>query len=167
MPFIAHISIYSVSTKRESRKAGLLLNIKKTKVLCTGRNESSGIIIDDQEVELVKEIVFLGSKITNEGSCTPEIKRRLILGRTAMTKLNSIWKDKDISACTKARIVRAMIFPVATYASETWTTTKSDRQRIQVSEMWCWRRMLRIPWTKKASNKSILSCLADPTTLDG
>ena len=112
--------------------------------------------IDGETVETVADFIFGGSKITADGDCSHEIKRRLLLGRKVMTNLDSILKSRDITLPTKVRLVKAMIFPVVMYGCESWTIKKAERQRIDVFELWCCRRLLRVPWTARRSNQSIL-----------
>jgi len=151
----------------ESKKAGLRLNIKKTKYMCTSPNDSGSLKVNSDEIERVTTFSFLGSLVTDDGACRPEILRRLAMARSAMTSLRRIWKDHDVSVHTKKAIVQTMVFTVATYGSEAWTTTLDTRRRIQAFEMWCWRRMLRIPWMKRVPNKAILQVIGDPVPLDG
>ena len=138
---------------KESEKAGLKFNIQKTKIMASSPITSWQI--EGEKVETVTDFIFLGSKITADGDCSHEIKRHLLLGRKAMTKLDSILKSKDKTLPTKVRIVKAMIFPVVMYGCESWTITKAERRRIDAFELWCWRRLLRVPWTER-SNQSIL-----------
>ncbi|KAF7236697.1 U4/U6.U5 small nuclear ribonucleoprotein 27 kDa protein [Varanus komodoensis] len=140
--------------KEESAKVGLKLNIKKTKLMASGPLTSWQI--DSKEMEVVTDFIFLGSKITADGDCSQEIKRRLLLGRKAMANLDSILKSRGITLPTKVHIVRAMVFPVAVYGCESWTIRKAERQRNEAFEWWCWRRLLRVPWTAGRSNRSVL-----------
>ena len=112
--------------------------------------------IDGETVETVADVLFLGSKITTDGDCSHEIKRRLLLGRNVMTNLESILKSRDITLSTKVRLVKAMVFPVVMYGCESWTIKKAEGRRIDAFELWCWRRLLRVPWTARRSNQSIL-----------
>ena len=138
------------SVKEKSAQAGLYLNLKKTKVMSTEEMEAF-------ELDVVRDFVFLGAKIEDSGSCKGELLRRLALGRAAMTGLNKIWKDKDITITTKWRIVNALVFPVVLYGCESWTIRKAGRRRIDSFELWwCWRRLLRIPWTARRTNKSVI-----------
>jgi hypothetical protein len=139
--------------KEAGEKAGLYLNMKKTKVLTTTNIQK--FMIQNEEVEVVKSFGFLGSTIEDEGECQMEIKRRITLGRVAMTGLQRIWKDRGISADTKKRLVKTLVHPIMTYGCETWTMKKKDRDRVNAFENWCWRRLLRIPWTAKRTNASI------------
>ena len=144
-----------MKVKEESEKVGLKLNIQKTKIV-----ESGPIIsweIDGETVETVSDFIILGSKITADGDCSHEIKRRLLLlGRKVMTNLDSIFKSRDITLPTKVRLVKAMVFPVVMYGCESWTVKKAECQRIDVFKLWCWRRLLRVPWTARRSNQSII-----------
>ncbi|KAK9401110.1 Reverse transcriptase domain-containing protein [Crotalus adamanteus] len=151
--------------KKESAKVGLKRNIKKTKIMAFGSLNSWQI--DGEEMEVVTDFIFLGSKITTNGDRSQEIKRCLILGRKAMANLDSILKSRDITLPTKVRIVRAMIFPVAMYGCESWTIRKAERQRIEAFELWCWRRLLRVPWTAKRSNQSVLEEIKPDCSLEG
>ena len=112
--------------------------------------------IDGETVETVSDFIFGGSKITADGDCSHEIKRRLLLGRKVMTNLDSIFKSRDITLPTKVHLVKAMVFPVVMYGCDSWTVKKAERQRIDAFELWCWRRLLRVPWTARRSNQSIL-----------
>ena len=134
-----------MKVKEESKKAGLKLNIQKINIMA-----SSPIIswqIDGETVETVTDFIFLCSKITANGDCSHEIKRCLLLGRRAMTNLDSILKSRDITLLTKICLVKAMAFPVVTYGCESWTIKKAEHRRIDAFELWCWRRLLRVPWT--------------------
>ena len=132
----------------------LKLNIQKTKIMASGPITSWEI--DGETVETVSDFIFGGSKITADGDCSHEIKRCLLLGRKDMTNLDSILKSRDITLPTKVRLVKAMVFPVVMYGCESWTEKKAERQRIDAFELWCWRRLLRVPWTARRSNQSIL-----------
>uniref|UniRef100_A0A670KEC7 Reverse transcriptase domain-containing protein n=1 Tax=Podarcis muralis TaxID=64176 RepID=A0A670KEC7_PODMU len=151
--------------KEESAKYGLKLNIKKTKIMATGPITSWQI--EGEEMEAVRDFTFLGSMITADGNSSHKIKRRLLLGRKAMANLDSILKSRDITLPTKVRIVKAMVFPVVMYGSESWTIKKADRQRIDAFELWCWRRLLRVPWTARRSNTSILKEISPEYSLEG
>ena len=142
------------SVKKESEKAGLKLSIQKAKTMASSPITSWQI--DGEMMETMADFVFLSSKITADGDCSHEIKRHLLLGRKAMTDLESILKSRDITLPTKICLVKAMFFPVVTYGWESWTIKKAERQRIDAFELWCWRRLLRVPWTARISNQSIL-----------
>ena len=140
-----------MKVKEESEKVGLKLNIQKTKSM-----ESSPITSLQIVGETVVDFIFLGSKITADGDCSHEIKRHLLLGRKVMTNLDSILKSRDITLPTKVRLVKAMVFPVVMYGCESWTVKKAEHQGTDVFELWYWRRLLRVPWTARRSNQSIL-----------
>ena len=123
--------------------------------------------IDGETVETVTDFIFGGSKITADGDCSHEIKRRLLLGRKAMTNLDSILKSRDITLPTKICLVKVMVFPVVMYGCESWTTKKAEHQRIDAFELWCWRRLLRVPWTARRSNQSILKKISPEYSLEG
>ena len=133
---------------------GLKLNIQKTKVMASCPITSWEI--DGETVESVSDFIFLGSKITADGNCSHEIKRHLLFGRKVMTNLDSILKSRDITLPTKIRLVKAMVFPMVMYGCESWTVKKAECRRIVAFEQWCWRRLLRVPWTTRRSNQSIL-----------
>ena len=137
----------------ESEKAGLKLSIQKTKIMASGPITSWQM---DGEKWKQTDFIFLGSKITADGDCSHEIKRCLLLGRKAMTNLDRILKSRDITLPTKIHIVKAMVFPVVMYRCESWTIKKAERWRIAVFELWCWRRLLRVSWTARRSNQSVL-----------
>ena len=139
-----------MKVKEESEKVGLKLNIQKTKVMASGPITSWEI--DGKTVETVSDFIFWGSKITADGDCSHEIKRRLLLGRKVMTNLGSIFQSRDITLPTKVRLVKAMVFPVVMCGCESWTVKKAERWRIDAFELWYWRRLLRIPWTTRRSN---------------
>ena len=143
-----------MKVKEESEKVGLNLNIQKTKIMASGPITSWKI--DGQKVETVSDFIYFGSKITVDCDCSYEIKRRLLLGRKVMTNLDSILKSRDISLPTKVCLVKAVVFPVVMYGCESWTGKKTERQSIDAFELWCWRRLLRVPWTARKSNQSIL-----------
>ena len=136
--------------KEESEKTCLKLNIQRRKIIAS-RPITSGDI-DGETVETVLDFMFLGSKITADGDCSHEIKRHLLLGRKTMTNLDSILKSRDITLPTKVHLVKAMVFPIVMYGCESWTIKKDERQRIYAFELWCWRRLLRVPWTAGRSN---------------
>ena len=123
--------------------------------------------VDGETVETVSDFIFLGSKITADGDCSHEIKRRLLLGRKVMTNLDSILKSRDITLPTKVRLVKVMVFPVVMYGCESWTVMKAERWRIDASELWCWRRLLRAPWTIRRLNWSILKKINPECSLEG
>ena len=143
-----------IKVKEESEKAGLKLSIQKTKIMASGPITSWWI--EGEKVEAVTDFIFLGSKITVDGDCSHEIKICLFLGRKAMTNLDSVLKSRDITLPTKVSIVKAMDFPVVMYGCESWTIKKAEHQRIDAFELWCWRRLLRVPWTARRPNQSIL-----------
>ena len=143
-----------IKVKEESEKAGLKPNIQKTKIIASGPITSGQI--DGETMETVTDFIFLGSKITADGDCSHEIERRLLLGRKVMTNLDSILKSRDIALPTKVHLIKAMVFPVAMYGYESWTVKKAEHQRIDAFELWCWRRLLRVPWTVRRSNLFIL-----------
>ena len=143
-----------MNVKEESEKVGLKLNIQKTKIMASGPITSWQV--DGETVETVTDFIFLCSKITEDEDFSHEIKRCLLLGRKAMTNLDSILKSKDITLSTKVHLVKAMIFPVVMYGCESWTIKKAEHQRIDAFELWCWRRLFRVPWTARRSNQSIL-----------
>ena len=154
-----------MGVKEESEKTGLKLNTQKTKIMV-----SSSITlwqIEGEKLEAVTNFIFLGSRITVNGDCSQEIKRHLLLGRKAMTNLDSILKSKDITLPTKVRIVKAMVFPVITYRCEGWTIKKAEHQRIDTCEMYYWRRLLRVPWTARRSIQSILKEINPEYSLEG
>ena len=143
-----------MKVKEESEKAGLKLNIRKTKIMASGPITSWQI--DGETIETVRDFIFLGSKITADGDCSHEIKRCLLLGRKALTNLESIPKSRDITLPTNFHLVKAVVFPIAMYGCESWTIKKAEHQRIDAFELWCWRRLLRVPWTARRSNQSPL-----------
>ena len=152
-----------MKVKVESEKVGLKLNIQKTKIMASGPITSWEI--DGETVETVSDLG--GSKITADGDCNHEIKRRLLLGRKVMTNLDSILKSRDITLPTKVHLVKAMVFPVVMYGCESWTVKKAECQRIDAFELWCWRRLLRVPWTARRSNQSILKEISPGCSLEG
>jgi len=147
---------------KESEKVGLKLNIQKTKIMASGPITSWQI-----DGETVSDFIFWGSKITADGDCSHEIKRSLLLGRKAMTNLDSILKSRDITLPTKVRLVKAMVFPVVMYGCESWTIKKAECWRIDAFELWCWRILLRVPWTARRSNQSILKEISPEYSLEG
>ena len=140
-----------IKVKEESEKVGLKLNIQKTKIMASGPITSFGQI-DGETMETVTAFIFGGSKITANADCSHEIKRCLLLGRKVMTKLDSLLKSRDITLPTKVHLVKAMVFPVIMYGCESWTVKKAEHQRVDAFELWCWRRILRVPWTARRSN---------------
>ena len=142
----------------------LKLNIQKTKIMVSGPITSWQT--DGETVETVSDFVFLGSKITADGDCSHEIKRRLLLGRKVMTNLDSIFKSKDITLPTKVRLVKATVFPMVMYGCESWTVKKAEHQRINAFELWCWTRLLRAPWAARRSNQSILKEISPGCSLE-
>ena len=150
---------------KESEKVGLKLNIQKTKIMAPGPITSWQI--DGKTVETVADFIFLGSRMTADGDCTHEIKRCLLLGRRVLTNLDSILKSRDITLPTKVPLVKAMVLPVVMCGCESWTIKKAERRRIDAFELWCWRRLLRVPWTARRSNQSILEEISPGCSLEG
>ena len=150
-----------MKVKEESEKVGLKLNIQKTEIM------ASGPITSWQIVETVADFILGSSKITVDDDCSHEIKRRLLLGRKAMTNLDSILKSRDLTLPTKVHLVKAMVFPVVMYGCESWMVKKAERRKIDVFELWCWRRLLRVPWTARRSNQSILKEINPEYSLEG
>ena len=140
------------------------INIQKTKIMASSPITSWQI--DGETVETVADFIFLGSKITADGDCSHEIKRRLLLGRKVMTNLDSIWKSRDITLSKKVHLVKAMVFPVVICECESWTIKKAECWRIDAFELWCWRRLLRVPWTARRSNQSILKEISPRCSLE-
>ena len=151
--------------KEKSEKVGLKLNSQKTKIFASGPITSWEM--DGETVETVSDFIFLGSKITADGDCSHEIKRCLLLGRKVMTNLDSMLKSRDITLPTKVRLVKAMVLPVVMYGCESWTLKKAERRRIDAFELWCWRRLLRVPWTVGRFNQSILKEISSGISLEG
>ena len=143
-----------IKVKEESEKVGIKLNIQKTNIMTSG--PITLWQIDGETVVTVTDFIFGGSKITADGDCSHEIKRRLLLGRKVMINLDSIFKSRDITLSTKVHLVKAVVFPVVMYGCESWTVKKAKHQRIDAFELWCWRRLLQVPWTARRSNQSIL-----------
>ena len=143
-----------MKVKKENEKVGLKLNTQKTKIMASGPITSWRI--EGEKVETVTDFIFLGSKITADSDCSHEIKRCFLLGRKAMPNLDCVLKTKEITLLTKVHIVKAMVFPVVMYGCESWTVKKAEHQRIDAVELWCWRKHLRVPWTARRSNQSIL-----------
>ena len=154
-----------MKVKEESGKAGLKLNIQKTKIMASVPITSQQI--DRETMETAKDFIFLGFKIIADGDCSHEIKRGLLLGRKAMTNLDSILKSKDITLLTKVHLVKAMVFLVVMYGCESWTIKKAECRRIDAFELWCWKRFLRVPWTAGRSNQSILKEISPEYLLEG
>ena len=144
-----------LKVKEESEKVGLKFNIQKTNIMASG--PITPWEIDGETVETVSDFIFWGSKITANGDCSHAIKKRLLLGRKVMTNLDSIFKSRDI----------AMVFPVVMYGCESWTVKKAERQRVDAFELWCWRKLLRVPWTARRSNQSILKEISPGISLEG
>ena len=154
-----------MNVKEESEKADLKLNIQKTKIMVSGPITSWQINGETMETET--DFIFLGSKITADGDCSHVIKRCLFLGRKAMTNPDGILKSRDITLLTNVHLVKAMVSPVVTYGCESWTIKKAECQRIDAFELWCWRRLLRVPWTARRSNQSILKEISPEYSLKG
>ena len=151
--------------KEESEKVGLKLNIQKIKIMASGPITSWQI--DREIMETLADFIFLGSKITADGDCSHEIKRRFLLGRKVLTNPDSILKSRDITLSTKVCLVKAMVFPVVINGCESWTIKKAEHHRIDAFELWCWRRLLRVPWTSRRSNQSILKEISPGCSLEG
>ena len=154
-----------MKVKEESQKGGLKLNIQKTKIMASSPITSWQM--DGETMEMVTDFIFLGSKIRTDGDCSHETKRHLLLGRKAMTNLDSILKSRDSILLTKVHLVKAMVFPIVTYGCESWTIKKTECQRMDAFELWCWRRLLRVPWTARRSNQSILKEISPGCSLEG
>ena len=154
-----------MKVKEEREKVGLKLNIQKMKIMASSPITSWQI--DGETVETVADFILGGSKITADGDCSHEIKRHLLLGRKVMTNLDSILKSRDITLSTKVHLVKAMVFPVVMYECESWTIKKIECRRIDVFELWCWRRLVRVPWTARRSNQSILKEISPGCSLEG
>ena len=154
-----------MKVKEESEKVGLNLNIHKTKII--GSGPITSWLIDREAMEIVTDFTFMGSKITADGDCSHEIKRCLLLGRKTMTNLDSILKSRDVTLPTKVSLIKAMIFPVVMYGCDSWTIKKAECQRIDAFELWCWRRLLRVPWTARRSKQSILKEISPEYSLEG
>ena len=151
-----------IKVKEESEKVGLKLNIQKTKIMASGPITSWEI-----DGETVSDFIFGGSKITADGDCSHEMKRHLLLGSKVMTNLESILKSRDITLPTKVHLVKAMVFPVVMYGCESWTVKKAEHGRIGAFELWCWRRLLRVPWTARRSNQFLLREISPGCSLEG
>ena len=156
---------FLMTVKEESEKVGLKLNIQKTKIMASG--PITLWQIDGESMETVRDFIFLGSNITTNGDCNHEIKSRLLLGKKVMTNLDSIFKNRDVTLPTKVHLVKAMVFPVVMYGCESWTIKKAECRRIDVFELWCWRRLWRFSWTARRSNQSILKEISPEYTLEG
>ena len=154
-----------MKVKEESEKVGLKLNIQKTKIRASAPITSWQI--DGETVETLTDFIFLGSKITADGDCSHEIKRCVLLGRKVMTNLDSILKSRDITLPTKVHLVKALVSPVVMYGCESWTTKKAGHERFDAFELWCWRRLLRVPWTSRRSNQSTLKEISPECSLEG
>ena len=155
MAIISQLYMYQIITL-------YILNL--TKIMASGPITSWEI--DGETVEIVSDFIIWGSKITADGDCSHEIKRRLLLGRKVMTNLDRIFKSRDITLSTKVRLVKAMVFPMVMYGCESWTVKKAECQRIDAFELWCWRRLLRVPWTARKSNRSILKEISPGCSLE-
>ena len=156
------LGLFLMKVKEESEKVGLK---KKTKIMASSPITSWEI--DGETVETVSDFIFLGSKMTADGDCSHEIKRHLLLGRKVMSNLDSIFKSRDITLSTMVRLVKAMVFPLVMYGRESWTIKKTEHQRIDAFELWCWRRLLRVPWIARRSNQSILKEISPGCSLEG
>ena len=154
-----------MKVKEESEKVDLKLKIQKTKLMASGL--ITAYQTDGETMETVSDFIFGGFKITADGDCNHEIKRHLLLERKVMTNLDSILKSRDITLPTKGHLVKAMVFPVVMYGCESWTVKKVEHQRIDAFELWCWRRLLRVPWTSRRSNQSILKEVSPEYSLEG
>ena len=154
-----------MKVKEESEKGGLKFNMQKTKIMASSPITSWQI--DGETVETVADFIFGGSKITADGDCSHEINRHLLLGRKVMTNLDSILKSRDITLPTKVCLVKAMVFPVVMYGCESWPIRKAKCRRIDAFELWCWRRPLRVPWTARRFNQSILKEISPEYSLEG
>ena len=154
-----------MKVKEECEKVGLKLNIQKTKIMAS--DPITSWQIDGEIVDTVADFIFGGSKITADGDRSHEIKRCLLLGRKVMTNLDSIFKSRDITLPTKVHLVKAMVFPVSMYGCESWKIKKAEHQRTDAFELWCWRRLLRVPWTARRSNQSIVKEISPGCSLEG
>ena len=151
-----------MKVKKASEKVSLKINIQKTKIMA-----SCPITSWEIDGETVSDFILGGSKMTADGDCSHEMKRHLLLGRKVMTNLDSIFKSRDITLPTKVHLVEAMVFPVVVYGGESWTVKKAEHQRIDAFELWCWRRLLRVLWTARISNQSILKEISPGCSLEG
>ena len=154
-----------MKVQEESEKVDLKLNIQKTKIMAS--DPITSLEIDGETVEIVTDFIFLGSKITADGDCRCEMKRYLLLGRKVMTNLDSILESRDITLLTKVHLVKAMVFPVVMYGCESWTINTAEHRRIDAFELWCLGRLLRVPWTARRSNQSILKEIDPEYSLEG
>ena len=154
-----------MKVKEESEEVGLKFNIQKTKIMASGPITSWQI--GGETVQTVTDFIFLGSKITADGECSHEMKRRVLLEREVMTSLDSLLKSRDITLPTKVHLVKAMVFPVVMYGRESWTIKKAEHRRTDAFELWCWRRLLRVPWTTRRFNQSILKEISPECSLEG
>ena len=159
------LKILLMKVKEESEKVGLKFNIQKTKIMASGLITSWEI--DGETVETVSDFILGGSKVTANGDCSHEIKRCLLLGRKVMTNLDRIFKSRDITLPTKFHLVKAVVFPVVMYGCESWTVKKAEPRRIDAFELWYWRRLLRVPWSARRSNQSILKEISPGCSLEG
>ena len=156
---------FLIKMKEKSKKVGLKLNIQKTKIMASVPTTSWQI--DEETMETVTDYIFLDSIITSDGDCSHEIKRCLLLGRKAMSNIDSILKSRDITLPTRFHTVKAMVFPVVMYGCESWTIKKAEHQRTDAFEPWCWRRLSRLPWTARRSHQSILNEVSPEYSLEG
>ena len=154
-----------LKVKEESEKVGLKLNIQKMKIMAS--DPITSWEVDGETVETVSDFILGGSKITADGDCSHETKRRLLLGRKVLTNLDSVLKSTDITLLTKVHLVKAMVFPVVMYGCESWIVKKAEHQRTHAFELWCWRRLLRVPWTARRSNQSILREISPGCSSEG
>ena len=154
-----------MKVKEESEKVGLKLNFQKTKIMASGPMTSWQI--DRETMETLADFIFLGSKLTADGDYSHEIKRRLLLGRKVMTNWDSMLKSRDITLSTNVRLLKSFVFPVVMYGWESWTIKKAEARRIDAFELWCWRRLLRVPWTARRSNQSILKEISPGYSFEG
>ena len=152
-------------SKEESEKVGLKFSIQKTKIMASGPLTSWQI--DGETMETVRDFIFGGSKITADGDCSHEIKRHLLLGRKVMTTLDDILKSRDFTSPTEVHLVKAVVFPVVMYGCKSWTIKKAECHRTDAFELWCWRRLLRVPWTARRSNQSVLKKISPEYSLEG
>ena len=157
--------ILLMKVKEENKKVDLELNIQKTKIMASSTITSWQI--DGESVETAADFIFLGSQITADGNCSHEVKRHLLFGRKVVTNLESILKSRDITLSTKVHLVKAMVFPIDMYGCESWTIKKPECRRIDAFELWCWRRLLRVPWAARRSNQSILKEINPEYSLEG